>query len=347
MKAVTLQYSKTQIDKAGELLKDTKQIGDLSEESLEILSNWRAYHATPLDIFAKVLKSRVKKIDRSKNAIVAQRLKRIPSILLKLQTHKTMRLSTMQDIGGLRAIFETVKEVIELMELYRFSKTRHTLFAVDNYLEKPKNDGYRGIHLVYKIEKQPKLFIEIQIRSHLQHIWATAVEVFGTLQMSSLKSGLGDEKWLEFFSLLSSVFALKEKTEVLVAHKGMTQNKLIKSTKKMIQDLRVIEQLNVYTALYRIQPIEPSIGRTGHYVLLMLDSIEKKISFKPFPATQIESASNEYLELEKKYFEDENKNVVLVNIGDIKKLEASYPNYFMDTKELVYQLSLITMDKFI
>ena len=39
-------------------------------------------------------------------------------------------------------------------------------------------------------------------------------------------------------------------------------------------------------------------------------------------------------------------NVVLVNTGDVKKLEASYPNYFMDTKILVRYLSQIMIDKF-
>ena len=96
MKTVGLNYSKSRIDKAGELLKASEIDTQVLEESLEVLSNWRAFHAMPLDTFAKVLKLRVKKISKSPNAIVAQRLKRTPSILLKLQTHKTMRLSTMQ-----------------------------------------------------------------------------------------------------------------------------------------------------------------------------------------------------------------------------------------------------------
>ena len=34
-------------------------------------------------------------------------------------------------------------------------------------------------------------------------------------------------------------------------------------------------------------------------------------------------------------------------ILDVKKLEISYPNYFMDTKTLVRNLSLIMVDSFI
>ena len=43
-----------------------------------------------------------------KNAIVAQRMKRAPSISLKLQRFDGMRIACMQDIGGLRAIVSTV-----------------------------------------------------------------------------------------------------------------------------------------------------------------------------------------------------------------------------------------------
>jgi ppGpp synthetase/RelA/SpoT-type nucleotidyltranferase len=68
-----------------------------------------------------VLKIRAQKI--SNDVIVAQRLKRTPSILLKLANHKTMRLSTMQDIGGLRAILKSTENVYELLNLYKKSKS--------------------------------------------------------------------------------------------------------------------------------------------------------------------------------------------------------------------------------
>ncbi|MCR9203961.1 MAG: RelA/SpoT domain-containing protein, partial [Halobacteriovoraceae bacterium] len=218
MKVVELKYSKSKIDKAGELLKADGSSDEELEKSLEVLSNWRAFHAMPLDTFAKVLKQRVKEVEGGIDAIVAQRLKRAPSILLKLRTHKTMRLSAMQDIGGLRAIFENVDQVYRLVERYRTARTKHHLFSVDDYIHSPKPDGYRGFHLVYKLERDPRLFIEIQVRSYLQHIWATGVEVFGTLKNSSFKSGYGSKKWLEFFSYLSSVFAIKEASNVISVH---------------------------------------------------------------------------------------------------------------------------------
>lgn len=60
---VKLKYSKSKIDKAGEVLLG---VGLKITEAgialnIHILSNWRAFHAMSLDTFAKTLKNRVKK----------------------------------------------------------------------------------------------------------------------------------------------------------------------------------------------------------------------------------------------------------------------------------------------
>lgn len=345
MKSVELQYSKTKIDKAGEFLKSKGLSSKETTQSLDILSNWRAVHAVPLDIFAIVLKTRAQKIH--KGAIIAQRLKRTPSILLKLSNHKTMRLSAMQDIGGVRAILETTEDVYKLLDVYKKSRSKHLMFSLDDYIEEPKKDGYRGIHLVYKFSRTPSIFLEIQLRSQLQHIWATGVEVFGTLKNSSFKSGHGSQKWLEFFSLLSSVFAIKEQRPLLKKHRSLSQSELIEKLKNIITELQVVDNLNVYTAVYKTISQETGIGRKGHYSLILLNSRDNTISLRTFGARQFDVAAKAYLDLERNHFNDKQINIVLVNTGDIKKLELSYPNYFMDTKTLVRDLSLIMLGKFI
>ncbi len=345
MKPTTFEHSKTKVDRAGELLKTKSGSSDDIANALDILSSWRAYHAIPLDNFATVLRQRSQKI--SAHAVIAQRLKRTPSILLKLSNHKTMRLSAMQDIGGLRAILGTNEDVYKLLEVYKKSKSKHTLFSLDDYIETPKKDGYRSIHLIYKLAKTPNLFLEIQLRSQLQHIWATGVEVFGTLENSSFKSGQGSRKWLDFFSLLSSVFAIKENRPPLKAHEGISKLDLISQVQKEIQELQVIENLSVYTAVYKTISKNTARGRKGHYSLILLNSRENTISLETYSANQFEAAAQAYLNLERKHFGDKQINVVLVNTGDIKKLELSYPNYFMDTKTLVQNLSLIVMGKFL
>jgi ppGpp synthetase/RelA/SpoT-type nucleotidyltranferase len=76
-----------------------------------------------------------------------QRHKRSPSIISKLARFPQMELSRMQDIGGCRAIVATVRDVERLNALIQSGRTRNKLHREYNYIEKPKDTGYRGIHL--------------------------------------------------------------------------------------------------------------------------------------------------------------------------------------------------------
>lgn len=115
----------------------------------------------------------------------------------------------------------------------------------------------------------------------------------------------------------------------------------------MIDELKAIEQLNVYTDIYKISSnVSKDKGRSGNYSLILLDSHKNTISVQSFGSNQIEEATSLYMQKEKEFYNDINVNVVLVNTGDVKKLEASYPNYFMDTKVLVRYLSEIAIDRF-
>ena len=81
---------------------------------------------------------------------------------------------------------------------------------------------YRSLHLIYKYKNKhaPQyndLKVELQIRTKLQHVWATAMETMGTFLGQALKSRQGDKKWIDFFAVVSSAFAHQEKTS-LVPH---------------------------------------------------------------------------------------------------------------------------------
>lgn len=66
-----------------------------------------------------------------------------------------------------------------------------------------------------KIETYNKnMLIEIQFRTKLQHIWATAVEMMGIYTKTNLKSSIGNKDILRFFTLISSLFAIKENMPV-------------------------------------------------------------------------------------------------------------------------------------
>ncbi len=184
----TPRFSRNQISKAGDFL--AKHSGDFATDddlerwihSYEILANWRACHGYPINTFQATLRTRLKKIDPE--ALVAQRLKRTPSILNKLQRFKGMNLARMQDIGGLRAVVASTRRLEELNEAYIGSKLTHELVSQYDYVRHPKPSGYRSIHLVYRYKGRSAtpydgLLLEIQLRTRVQHSWATAVETAG------------------------------------------------------------------------------------------------------------------------------------------------------------------------
>src|ERR1700683_2019237 len=121
----------------------------------------------------------------------------------------------MQDIGGCRAIVASCQNVKDLAKSYADSDLKHELAQKDDYLDCPKDSGYRGIHLIYKYFSDKKadyntLKIELQLRSQLQHAWATAVETVGAFIQQALKSSIGEQQWLRFFALMGTAIAVRE-----------------------------------------------------------------------------------------------------------------------------------------
>lgn len=87
--------SHRQVDLAGEIVSGREPASPEMDmdSALEIAGNWRSSHGYPLHIMAVSLDNRAKKFD--KRALVASRLKRLPSIAAKLARFQTMQLSKM------------------------------------------------------------------------------------------------------------------------------------------------------------------------------------------------------------------------------------------------------------
>lgn len=83
-----------------------------SPEMLRALATliwYRRQHEYPLRKATVGLRSFVSR--ESPNVVVAQRLKRLPTIVGKLARHPSMAVSRMEDIGGCRTILDTPAEV--------------------------------------------------------------------------------------------------------------------------------------------------------------------------------------------------------------------------------------------
>ena len=299
-------------------------------EALAVMNNWRASHAYPLNTFQITLRNKGRKIER--DVIVAQRSKRLESIHRKLATQKSMRMVQMQDIAGCRAVFKTMRNVQRLVRAYKDSKFDHKFRGEKDYISSPKPDGYRCYHLIYEYcgkndtEAYSGLRVEVQVRTQMQHAWATAVEAVGIFTRQALKSNQGDQNWLRFFALMGSAIAAIEKTPP-VPNTPLSRNELVREIKDLVYNLRVKEMLQVYNATINTL----GAAKDAKYFIVELDPDNFKITVRRFKAKESSEANRIYTELEGQLPDESAVQIVLVSVDNINALRRAYPNYFLDT----------------
>lgn len=334
------EYSKRQINDAGHKIIDPNITEEERKQALEIIDNWRAAHAYPMHTFAINLKRQVADIE---GAVVVQRIKRLDTICGKLKRFPDMQLYRVQDLGGCRVILPTIDDVYRVKKQLETSRIRHEPKTPKDYIEQPNpNTGYRSVHLIYKyksdkVKDYNGLMIEIQIRTKLQHLWATAVETVGVFTDNGLKFNQGSEKWIELFKLISALFAIEENTPL---PDGVPTDKL-----ELLD--RIVDLDTELGAIDKMRTIGIISKRIGHvkkkaenaYYVLELNRDAKKINIHVFPGALkgLDKATEKYNEIENSKGNQE-IDVVLVAAESYEALVDAYPNYFTNISEFIKTL---------
>lgn len=333
------KYSRSQVDRAGKSLAGSANALFRQQNALDVLDNWRAAHNFPLNTFQIGLRKRSRRVDS--DALVAQRLKRTPSIIRKLQRFPSMSLARMQDIGGCRAVVGSVGQVREVVRSYRESSIKHTLVNEKDYIERPKTSGYRGVHLVYRYNSDRNgtfngLQIEVQIRSQIQHCWATAVETVGTFLSQSLKSSEGEAEWLDFFVYTSSAFAYVEGTPPGLSAENEAD--ILQRVREYKHQLSVVEKLSSYGQALRT--IEESTSSDAYYLMVLRPSFGT-LEITGYKEKDLARATDDYIQAEQRVADEGGSEAVLVKTESLVALRSAYPNYFLDTQRFLAELDAI------
>lgn len=329
----TVEYSRSKIIKSGKLINRISATEEERMEAKKVINNWRAAHAYPLHIIYMYLR---RLSGGGADTIVAERLKRLESIIFKLKRFPNMSLWEMQDLGGCRLVVSSVNDVYRYVEKIKKSRIRHVLLNENDYICQPKKDGYRSYHLVYRFHSDTRetfnrnILIEIQIRTRMQHIWATAVETMAVYSRQALKSGIGDEGVKRFFSLVSTLIAIKENCNVVPETPSIIED-IVRELKEIDNEnhyLDILKAIRVATKNRKRRMIE------NGYNILILNYETKRISFKSFKAGENRLANEEYQKIESSKGAEQ-VDVVLVGTSSFKSLQAAYPNYFLDIGDFV------------
>lgn len=335
-------FSKKNVEKAGRILR--KDEGD-KKWAIEVVQNYRSAHIYPLTIIKNLIWKHVQKVDP--NATVVRRLKRLPTIINKLQRAtldgvqaNAIDLRRMQDIGGVRVILENATDLMELDRRLDSSRTVHEVCRKSDYIQRPKLTGYRGIHRVYKAYEKKEFHdwkgfqIEVQIRTQLQHLWATAIEIVDLFENETLKTNPlnASADWKRFFFIMSEWLAIED---------GLSNWSVIDWKKEYKEELNNLntklsayEKFDSFSTAFSNEEIGKRTKENA-YTLLIYDLQENKGRARFYKKSQQETAIDEYNKI------DLNANVVglLVEGADMKTIEKAYPNYLIDTKGFLTALS--------
>ena len=109
------------------------------------------------------------------------RLKKNQSILDKLSRYGLERtldnLKHINDIAGVRIVCTYLDDIYEIANMF-VSQDDVTLIQIKDYIKKPKENGYRSLHLtieipVYFSDSKRRLRVEVQIRTIAMDFWAS------------------------------------------------------------------------------------------------------------------------------------------------------------------------------
>lgn len=337
-----LAYSMKDVRRSGEALKAgmiwTEETKPEIVRTFQIINSFRDAHLYPMRSLRQSVIGRMNSMKMS--GFTSARPKRLISIRDKLR-RSPGKLDQMQDLGGVRAVVDDVESVRQLIERCRI-QFPHRIQKEYDYISEAKFDGYRSHHIVYRFTSDDAEFqgrrVELQIRTRLQHAWATAVEAVGLLRNENFKSGMGDKEWRELFALMSEEFSIAEGARALDSGDAQARRRRLRRLNIRLRAVETLEKSR-RAVDYTDQYVQPS--HKPQYYLLKFDRLNQVVTVETFSAIDSETAAFHDAELKAEERGDASATYALVEVEAIDKLKAAYPNYFMDVEAFQRNLSVI------
>lgn len=332
-------YSKREIDNAGKLLRDSipaSRKGDYDVlEAFRVAWNWRNAHILPMMRLRQELSNKAMRVNSQ--SVTVARPKRMKSIRKKLHARS---LYDIQDLAGCRAIMGTIGEVEHVLAAYE-SNARHQWKGANDYITEPRLTGYRSHHLMYQFvgqnddeERYRRQIVEIQLRTQLQHAWATAVEAVGLVRNEDLKGGRGDADWLRFFALMSSDFAAEEGCPPVP---GIPDNR--RERRDEIRELdRKLDAVKSLDSFRRVIRETGNVDASrGFFFVIQYNRFDNTVSAKSVPSFKVGAEKTRAAEMR----EGGGIETVMVEVDRATDLRKAFPNYFLDVGMFAERLRAI------
>lgn len=335
--------SKSAVKRAGKSISE----GSPEQGDYDLVDRWRASHGYVINTFQIWIKRKIQKLDL--NVEFAQRLKRRNTVFDKLLRRNAngdlliSDVSAMHDFAGCRLIFENLDELRQFRDYMHsavvMKNVRHQLRYDPekyDYIEHPKESGYRGIHDVYRHlprgsereeGKKPwdNLLVEIQYRTRAQHAWATAVEISDLVDGEKTKFEMDPSKRGRFFAIASEIIARN--------HEHIEKAFLNSSTVELQKELQELEnELGILQRLSALKTFADEDKLQQHNVLNITRAENGDLTLEVLPFSQAADAIAKATELESS---GSSLNAVYVRADNPAQLRSAYRNYFNDPIDFV------------
>lgn len=204
--------------------------------------------------------------------------------------------------------------------------------GIKDYIHQPKKNGYRSLHLICQHDSSltglKGLYCEIQIRTRLQHEWATALETYDVVCGSGLKFDNGSLDEARIFALISNVLAINEHA-ALVPCVSADLNELRSEIIELDNKLKLLDRLAACSGSVSV------VATSGYYsdnayCLMCVDCGEQKTDL--FIYDDYEDLRNNELYTRQEEMKKDLQDVLLVKVSSLKGLQEAYPSYSMDIK---------------
>jgi ppGpp synthetase/RelA/SpoT-type nucleotidyltranferase len=316
-------YTAGEVRAAGKALIKDLAYTEEAVHFFRVAHNFRMAHAYPL-MRERIRLARLAGVD----AFTSGRVKRMATIRKKLR-RSGIHLDKLQDLAGIRAVAPDIASVQRIVARYRTDFGDQIKTPTD-YIAAPKDTGYRSVHIVKTYagsgEAWHGLKVEIQVRTQLQHVWATAQETVGMLTGNDLKGGEGDTRWMRLMVLMSSYIAdLEGQPQATNAPSDPTSRK--EEIVTLCDDLGAISFLSGFAAL--TEGLIQQRLNAGFY-LLSLDAGKREVKVKH--VSPFANGAEAYFHAADR---GETVQSLLVSVDSAKALLQAYPTYFLDMTDFL------------
>ncbi len=225
----------SQINRLGRRIRKS---GVIALSDLDLLQDLRAIHA-------EAMVEVQERLSMELGVRPTSRLKTVGTIVDKLRREPTMSLSRMQDIAGVRIVEEIDRIAQETM-----ARRTEELFPGHKRTDRRQTPsfGYRAIHVVVPMGV---CWVEVQIRTRLQDLWAQLVERLGDGWGRQIRYGgdpddaqrfVGGTTRAELWALVQDLATHIDRSEETVAALIMAESGAI----ELDEDLRSLDRHTVY-----------------------------------------------------------------------------------------------------